>query len=248
MRIGKRAANAPSGFTLHAASSDPEIRRWKFEADENNIKLKRPSAPKALMHDTSVNGLYFSPQLPHFPMKASDLPEWLDDEGSRLFTASSDKTARSFTSSPILNIATPVEWTSDLTLTHPDFVRAIIFDPLSNLIVTACRDEDVRVFDADTAKLVHTWRGHFEEVTALALIKSDTGRGNDVVSVSIDGTVRCWSLDVGVMGAARKREVEQGEVVGEEKEEKGKGLELTAEEEAELAELMGEDSDGGVEV
>lgn len=243
MRIGKRAINAPNAFTLYAASSDPEIRRYILSADETGIKFTKPDISRALTHETSVNALHFHPALPSFPAQASDLPDWLDEEGSRLFTASSDKTARSFTSEPSDNITTPVVWTADLQLQHPDFVRAIIFDTASNMVVTACRDEEVRVYDADTGKLVHIWRGHFEEVTALALIRSGDGRGNDVVSVSIDGTVRCWSLDVGVMGKAREREEVNGEVVGEAKEERGKGVELTKEEEDELADLMG-DSDG----
>ena len=243
MRIDKRAINAPNAFTLYAASSDPEIRRYILSADETGINFTKPDISRALTHETSVNALHFHPALSSFPAQASDLPDWLDDEGSKLFTASSDKTARSFTSEPSDNITTPVVWTADLHLRHPDFVRAIIFDAASNMVVTACRDEEVRVYDAETGRLVHIWRGHFEEVTALALIRSGDGRGNDVVSVSIDGTVRCWSLDVSVMGQAREREEVNGEVVGEAKEERGKGVELTKEEEDELADLM-DDSDG----
>lgn len=121
-------------------------------------------------------------------------------------------------------------------------MRAVVVDEEAGLIVTACRDEEVRVFDAGTGECVHVWRGHWEEVTGLALL--GVGNRKEVVSVGIDGTVRCWSLDRGIMGEARRREEENGTVereavVGEEE----KGPKLTEEEEAELRELMSDDDE-----
>jgi hypothetical protein len=69
--------------------------------------------------------------------------------------------------------------------------------------------------------------------------------GKKVVSVSIDGTVRGWSLERKVMGEwmveRRKREAGGGEDEDEGKGKKGEEGVLTAEEEAELAELMDSD-------
>jgi len=82
--------------------------------------------------------------------------------------------------------------------------------------------------------LHHTFSGHYEEVTGLVLV------GSTIVSVGIDATIRQWSL--------RPDELQQAvelakKPVEDEKEEENPNAEsmLTAEEEAELAELMGDD-------
>jgi WD40 repeat protein len=107
------------------------------------------------------------------------------------------------------------------------------------LVVTACRDEEVRVWDVVSGNCVCVYEGHYEEVTGLARV----GR-NSVVSVSIDSTVRRWSLDRNEMinfvkereRAARGEDDDDDIIAG-----RGKPS-LTAEEEDELAELM-DDSD-----
>lgn len=80
----------------------------------------------------------------------------------------------------------------------------------------------------------HTFSGHFEEVTGLVLV------GSTVVSVGIDATIRQWSLRPDELQQA----VDLAKKSAEEEEEKeapnAESL-LTAEEEAELAELMGDD-------
>lgn len=80
----------------------------------------------------------------------------------------------------------------------------------------------------------HTFSGHFEEVTGLVLV------GSTVVSVGIDATIRQWSLRPDELQLAvdlAKKSVEEEE----EKEAPNAESLLTAEEEAELAELMGDD-------
>ena len=123
-------------------------------------------------------------------------------------------------------------------LQHSDFVDDVLpFEDLG-LVVTACRDEEVRVWDIASGKCLCVYEGHFEEVTGLARVGRST-----VVSVSIDATVRRWSLDKAEMkkyGEEREKAArgEGGEAAGE-----GKGKpKLTAEEEDELADLM-DDSD-----
>lgn len=106
--------------------------------------------------------------------------------------------------------------------------------------MTACRDEGVRVWDASSGKLIVDYEGHFEEVMALVAGR----KGREVVSAGIDGTVRRWGLSrEGMREFAEERERERSGVVKEEEEKKGKEGMLTAEEEAELAELMGSDDD-----
>lgn len=161
-----------------------------------------------LTHETSIYKLRF------------------DSDGD-LWTASADKTAK--------HLIRDRDWESDTTLQHPDFVRDVLpFEELG-LVVTACRDEEVRVWEISSGKLVCTYSGHFEEITGLARIGD-----RKVVSVSIDGTVRQWSLERQEM--AKYQEDLEKEAKGETKDDaEKKGSMLTAEEEAELAELMEDD-------
>jgi len=83
-----------------------------------------------------------------------------------------------------------------------------------------------------TGKLHHTFSGHFEEVTGLLLL------GQIVVSVSIDATIRKWSLKPQDLRKAKVEAEETKDGIGEEKKEPTKKCLMTADEERELAELM----------
>lgn len=196
-------------FVLFSASSDREIRRWHISLD-SSYELPESIDHPILAHETSVYSLVF------------------DSDGD-LWTASADKTAR--------HLVRERDWAADTTLSHPDFVRDIVISEAAGLVATACRDEEVRVWDAGSGDLVGVYSGHYEEVTGLALI--DGGQG--IASVGIDGTLRRWSLrreDIARFAEELKTETEQGS--GAEASagaEQGAGM-LTAEEEAELAELM----------
>ena len=46
-------------------------------------------------------------------------------------------------------------------------------------LFTACRDEEVRVWDLGTGELVCTYSGHFEEVTGLEVVGGEGGECGD---------------------------------------------------------------------
>ncbi|KAF9885083.1 hypothetical protein FE257_000723 [Aspergillus nanangensis] len=159
-----------------------------------------------LAHDTNVHKLFF-------------------DQDGDLWTASADRTSKC--------LVREDGWKPNLTLTHPDYVRDVVVYEQGGWVITACRDEEVRVWNRSTGQLYHTFSGHYEEVTGLVL------QGSTVVSVGIDATIRRWSLrpedlQIAVENAKKKPEVE------EEKQENAEPM-LTEEEERELAELMGDD-------
>lgn len=77
-------------------------------------------AEPLLPHDTSVYKLFF-------------------DQDGDLWTASADKTAKCLMRAD--------SWKADLRLEHPDFVRDIVVYEAGGWIVTACRDEEVRVWN-----------------------------------------------------------------------------------------------------
>jgi WD40 repeat protein len=159
-----------------------------------------------IAHETSIDAIHF------------------DSDGD-LWTASADKTAKC--------LSRVREWQEDSQFEHPDFVRDVAIDEEGGWVITACRDEEVRVWNKASGKLHHVFSGHFEEVTGLLLLSRQR-----LVSISIDATVRQWSLKAQDLASAIQEA--EDERLGKDKEEepeKKEGL-MTAEEEAELAELL----------
>ncbi|KAK8161429.1 WD domain-containing protein [Phyllosticta citrichinensis] len=224
-RLSKQAP----AVTVLSAGSDREIRAWRLERgrgrevpvrggataadDEEADGGESAAAPQdvepLVRHETSVDALYFD----------------ADDD---LWTASADRSAKC--------LSRARDWEPDTSLAHPDFVRDVVVDEAGGWVVTACRDEEVRVWDRGSGKLHHTFAGHYEEVTGLLLLP-----GQRLVSVSIDGTIRQWSLKArDLKGAIEEAErLKQGE--SKEIEDEKKEIELDDDEERELAELMEDD-------
>jgi len=261
---------------LFSAASTPEIRSWRItysSAAETTITLAAPadedaqsstltpdeqvlsaadSAPLTF-HATSVNKILFSPS-------SSGAAPY----EHTLFTASSDNTAQCLTRpiaptpSPSHNITNaqpkPQTWTSTDTFTHPDWVRSLVHDPDTNLLVTGCRDEEVRVWDMNdmnTGECVRTLTGHFESVEGVCLVTLAITEGDKntkqerhkwIISVSLDGTLRRWRLDGEEEAEKQERmDVGGGNNVGASSDEAGKAKVLaTEEEDQELADLMAE--------
>jgi WD40 repeat protein len=162
-----------------------------------------------IAHETSIDAIHF------------------DSDGD-LWTASADKSGKCLSRSR--------QWEEDSTFEHPDFVRDVAIDEEGGWALTACRDEQVRVWNKASGKLHHIFSGHFEEVTGLVLLP-----GQRVVSVSIDGTIRTWDLQPQELAKAVKEVEDEKLGVVEEKKLDETESGMTAEEEAELAELLDDD-------
>ena len=151
------------------------------------------------------------------------------DEDGDLWTASSDGTAKC--------LSRERGWKDDTVLRHGDYVRDVAVDESSGLVVTVGRDEEAKIWQKGSETSWHTYSGHFEEITACSLLLS-----HNLISVSIDCTLRQWSLGVNDLEEARKK---AAETKAGQPEEDGKGAEpkslLTEDEERELAELMEDD-------
>ena len=211
-----------SGMVLFSGDSNREIRAWhisptsasevptdlvsagdEFNSDTANAHPAGTVAP-LVVHETSLFGLEFN--------SVGDL-----------WTASADRTAKC--------LSRERKFQADTTLEHPDYVRCIGVSEELGVVVTGCRDENVRVWDNGSGDCVAVLGGHWEEVTGVAVI----GKMRQLaVSVSIDGTVRKWGLSREELARSRAEKDEEIEA------EKEKGSGMTEEEERELAELMDE--------
>lgn len=231
--------------TVFAAGSDRSIRRWRVGAASAEVlpfrSGERGGGEALVRHETSVNKLHFSFVSPGEEDERDEGPR---DGRPTLYTASSDKTALALT--PISEddeAQTATDYAVALKLEHPDFVRSVVVavagtDGAPPLLATACRDENVRVFDlSDEGRLLRVFRGHFEEVSDLVVRR--VGGAEVLVSAGIDGTVRVWSLSGAELARGEGEDEDEGEDgAGEEKKS---GVVVTEEEERELAELMMEE-------
>ncbi|KAI1381535.1 WD40 repeat-like protein [Hypoxylon crocopeplum] len=209
--------SGPDEVILISASSDPHIRQWRIRPDGyEQIKEMSPDEPGAvrhtiLEHDTTVYKVVFDSE----------------NEDVDLWTSSGDGTAKC--------LSRLKGFTCDDSFHHGDHVRAVAVT--DQWVLTAGRDEDIKIWNRSSGKLYCTLEGHYDEVTDLVVLDG----GKRVVSVSIDGTVRTWPLGQAELDKVNKEKEDRAK--GVEKEtlaEAPKGL-MTAEEEAELAELMGDD-------
>lgn len=203
---------------LVSASSDPHIRRWRIRLDgyEQIQEAAAPGEPQStrhaiLEHDTTIYRLAF------------------DVEGDEidLWTASGDGTAKC--------LLRHKGFVADDTIHHGHHVRAVAL--VEPWVITAGRDEDIKVWNRASGKLYCTLDGHYDEVTDLLPLVG----GGRVLSVSVDGTVRVWSLKTADLDTFMKEQ--ENRANGIKKEEPAPVVEslMTADEEAELAALMEDD-------
>lgn len=192
-------------YDVYSAGSTPDIHHWKI--CPGGALATQVEGGTISEHETSVYRVRFT---------GEDLDMW---------TASADGTAKR------IDRTTKK---ADTTLKHPDFVNDVLVDHSGRFVITACRDDQIRVWDAASGKLVHTFEGHFNEVTKLALAGMSV-----LVSASIDGTIRRWSLkpqDLEKHIGQPKPPLKKATT--EEIDKKDQPIELTEEEERELLELM----------
>ena len=193
---------------IFSAGSDREIRRWTI-SPPHPCKEIHADAP-IIRHETSVNQLLF-------------------DADSDLWTASADGTTK--------NLVRERDWASDMEINHGSSVRCVTVDERGGHIVTAGRDEDIKIWDRATGTLRHTFVGHFDEITGMIILG-----GQLLVSVSLDGTIRSWSLQPSDIETAR-REVTRGHAEEDDLAKKPSDRSLITEDEERELEALMEDGD-----
>lgn len=206
---------------LVSAGSDPFVRRWKVRLNgweqlvdtEPGRNVERRSI-KA--HETGVYKVVFD-------HSADEVDLW---------TASADGSSKC--------LSRGKGFSAEDNLEHGGHVRAVVVT--DTWVVTAGRDEDVKIWDRASGKLYCSLEGHYDEVTDLVLLDGCPGRETRLASVSIDGTVRTWPLDkAGIDTAVEEQRKAATKDAGDDQPKEGSEKMLTAEEEAELAELLDDD-------
>lgn len=203
---------------LVSAGSDPQIRRWKIRLDGwEQLVDAEPGKPNVerrslLVHETGVYKAVF---------------DCCGDEID-LWSASGDGTVKC--------LERGRDFAADQVITHGDHVRTVVVT--DEFVVTAGRDEDLKIWDKATIDMICVLQGHYDEVTDLVVLEKGHGHGDRLVSVSIDGTIRIWPLDKAGLDAVVQEQAKSAAGVKEVDQAKDSADMLTAEEEAELAELM----------
>ncbi|KAJ1929650.1 hypothetical protein IWQ60_000974 [Tieghemiomyces parasiticus] len=220
--------------TLLSASSDTTIKQWCVATGQCVRDFRG--------HHTSVCDLQLYPVYTSIETDLARVTAWDPTthapadptlmealEDVELWSASADKTAKQW------NLVTGRCMT---TLTHPDVVKAVTVTEA--YVITGCRDENVRIWDKATGECIKVLGGHFDEVSALAVI------GGTIVSAALDASLRKWNIKKalylpGLTYDALPPLADTAPVAAA-KPVATKSL-LTEEEERELAELMSDDED-----
>ena len=149
---------SPGGTRVIAARYDDTKKQWDlhlWDLTTNHSKLFP-------VHTENINSLVFSP------------------EGSRILTASSDKTAKLWD----LNGNLIADFDK-----HKDRVTAAAFSPGGRLIITASHDKTARLWDLQD-QLVTDFRGHTDEVYSAVF----SPEGTRILTGSRDNTAKLWDL------------------------------------------------------
>lgn len=116
--------STPATAVVYSGGSEREIKRWEIPVEEP--KRSREVGDPMLEHETSVNMIRF------------------EGEDADMWTASADTTARRI---DVRDEMKKEGGRSDTVLGHPDYVNDVVVEPRGRWAVTACRDEEVRVWD-----------------------------------------------------------------------------------------------------
>lgn len=116
--------STPATAVVYSGGSERDIKKWEIPAEDP--RRSREVGEPLLEHETSINMIRF------------------EGEDADMWTASADRTARRIDVRDEMKVE---GGRSDTVLGHPDYVNDVVVDRTGRWAVTACRDEEVRVWD-----------------------------------------------------------------------------------------------------
>ncbi|CAG8434658.1 12377_t:CDS:2 [Ambispora gerdemannii] len=232
--------------TLYSGSSDRQILSWNLDTGDllPVIMKGHTRGIEDLVFDESEKHLYSASSDRHIrkwnPATGECLQLFEDHLTSVYFIRVVDEVMWSASADKTVKRWDLVTGKVDTTFTHPDFVKCLV--ELGPYLITGGRDEDIRVFDIGTGKIIKTMEGHFDEVSCMA------ARGTMVYTGSLDCTVRRWSVTAKDLAQSTDAEKSKSEHEPSSSSLKNNTTAntktmLTEEEEKELAELIGSDDE-----
>lgn len=75
---------------------------------------------------------------------------------------------------------------------HAQFITCCVYSPSAKVVLTGSEDSEIKIWSLNGG-YIDTFRGHAKSVTNLIL---NPYNSNLVLSSSLDGFVKMWSLDV----------------------------------------------------
>ena len=119
-------------------------------------------------------------------------------DGTRLLTASDDKTVCQWEVSKLATDPDSVVPMESLRLEHPDSVISLDLSKDGTRALTACTDGRLRVWDVGTAAPIRAFGSESSPVSAAALSRGTARNGLLAVSVHADErVVRIWNVETG---------------------------------------------------
>lgn len=184
-RVWDVSANS-KGSLLASASADGTVRIWKcgdlHEEEDRWATAATSVAPRSSTGQTSVAT---SPVVGG--MMASGTPQ--NDLDSSVATAHISEAGVDTDVRGECAVRTLTSVAMMGELDSPD-VYAVRFLPQGDLVVMGGYDNDVRLYDVETQRLVHTFAGHGSAVSCIAF----NSRGTLLITGSKDATVRYWDV------------------------------------------------------
>jgi WD40 repeat protein len=160
---------SPDGSRLASAADDNTARIWDVATGLEQLRVTHGHVPRPLASLTSrssVKAVAFSP------------------DGTRLATASVDKTARIWDAT--------TTGLQQLQVRHDDSVGAVAFSPDGTRLATASKDKTARIWDARTGQQQLQVR-HDDSVNAVVFSPD----GTRLATSSVDKTARIWDAATG---------------------------------------------------
>lgn len=129
--------STPEVFIIYSGGSSRDLRKWRVPVGD--VTSAQEIGEPIVEHDTNVHRIRF-----------------LGDDGD-CWTASADFTARRL---DVRDGKKKDGQRSDTVFRHADYVNDVLMDPTGRFAITACRDEDVKLWDIGVSQhLSILWKG-----------------------------------------------------------------------------------------